>query len=79
MKKNWLYTTVERLLTEEPQLRNDDNALELRVCREWNGKLFAEMKADEFMSLRHTLGFPSRDYISKTRRLVQANNKDLRG
>lgn len=78
MKKNWLYATIERLLKEDPRLRSDDNALEIEVCRSWNRNLFESMKVAEFMSLRQTLGFPSRDYISKTRRLVQANNEELR-
>lgn len=79
MKKTWLYATIETLLKENPSMRKDNNAVELAVCREWNGKLLESMKAEEFLNLRDTLGYPSRENITRTKRRVQEDNEDLRG
>lgn len=77
MKRGELYPIVAGLLMEHPRLRDDDNALEVEVCRKWNGDLFDNMSAAEFVNLRDTLGFPSRESIGRIRRLVQEKVEEV--
>ena len=77
MKRGELYPIVVGLLMEYPRLRDDDNALEVEVCRKWNGNLFDTMSAAEFVNLRDTLGFPSRESIGRIRRMVQEADEEL--
>jgi hypothetical protein len=76
MKRGELYPIVLELLMVHPSLRDDDNALEVAVCRRWN-KQFDTMAAAEFVALRDSLGFPSRESIGRIRRLVQENVEEL--
>ena len=76
MKRGDLYPMVVGLLMEHPRLRDDDNALEVEVCRKWNG-VFDQMSAAEFVNLRDTMGFPSRESIGRIRRLAQQNVEEL--
>ncbi len=76
MKRGELYPMVLELLMVHPSLRDDDNALEVAVCRRWN-KQFDTMAAAEFVALRDSLGFPSRESIGRIRRLVQENVEEL--
>ncbi len=79
MGKWSLYKTIETLLKENPKLRNDDNLLEAAVCRAWNPHFDDEgFKAAEFIVLRDTLGYPSRENITRTKRRVQADHKELK-
>lgn len=76
MKRGDLYPIVLELLLAHPLLRDDDNALEIAVCRRWSPQ-FDGMSAAEFVQLRDSLGFPSRESIGRIRRLVQANVEEL--
>lgn len=76
MKRGELYPLVVGLLMENPNLRDDDNLLEAAVCRRWNPH-FDEMNASEFVVLRDTLGYPSRESIGRIRRLAQENIEEL--
>jgi len=76
VKRGNLYPIVLELLMVHPNLRDDDNALEVAVCRRWN-KQFDTMAAAEFVSLRDSLGFPSRESIGRIRRLIQENVEEL--
>lgn len=79
MAKTELYLTIQRILADNPHLRSgNDDLLEAEVCRKWNPN-FDSMSAAEFIVLRTTLGYPSREYICKTKRLVQRENEQLRG
>ena len=77
MKRGELYPMVVGLLMENPNLRDDDKLLEAAVCRRWNPH-FDEMSASEFVVLRDTLGYPSRESIGRIRRLAQENVEELR-
>ena len=77
MKRGELYPVVVGLLMENPNLRDDDNLLEAAVCRQYNPN-FDTMSASEFVVLRDTLGYPSRESISRIRRLVQEQTEELR-
>lgn len=77
MKRGELYPVVVWLLMENPNLRDDDNLLEAAVCRKWNEN-FDTMSASEFVVLRDTLGYPSRESIGRIRRLAQENIEELR-
>lgn len=77
MKRGELYPIVVGLLMEHPRLRDDDNALEIEVCRKWNPE-FDRMAAPEFLNLRDRMGFPSRESIGRCRRLAQENVEELR-
>lgn len=76
MKRGELYPIVLELLMVHPLLRDDDNALEVAVCRRWSPQ-FDSMSAAEFVSLRDSLGFPSRESIGRIRRLVQEHIEEL--
>ena len=76
MKRGDLYPMVVGLLMEHPRLRDDDNALEVEVCRKWNDE-FDRMSAATFVNLRDRLGFPSRESIGRIRRLAQQNIQEL--
>ena len=76
MKRGDLYPIVLELLMVHPLLRDDDNALEVAVCRRWSPR-FDSMSAAEFVTLRDSLGFPSRESIGRIRRLVQENVEEL--
>ncbi|MBP5307212.1 MAG: hypothetical protein J6Y79_04090 [Paludibacteraceae bacterium] len=77
MKRGELYPLVVGLLMENPKLRDDDNLLEAAVCRRYNSN-FDNMSASEFVVLRDTLGYPSRESIGRIRRLAQENVEELR-
>lgn len=76
MKRGELYPMVVGLLMENPKLRDDDNLLEAAVCRRYNSN-FDNMTASEFVVLRDTLGYPSRESIGRIRRLAQENVEEL--
>ena len=76
MKRGELMPIVIGLLMEHPRLRDDDNALEVAVCRKWNSE-FDRMSAAEFVNLRDALGYPSRESIGRIRRLAQQNIEEL--
>ena len=76
MKRGELYPMVVGLLMENPKLRDDDNLLEAAVCRRYNSN-FDNMTASEFVVLRDTLGYPSRESIGRIRRLAQDNVEEL--
>lgn len=76
MKRGDLYPIVLELLMVHQQLRDDDNALEVAVCRRWTAA-FDTMSAAEFVALRDRLGFPSRESIGRIRRLIQENVEEL--
>ena len=78
MEKWSLYNTIETLLRENPALRENDCLLEAAVCRAWNPRFDDDdFKASEFIVLRDTLGYPSRENITRTKRRVQADHKEL--
>ena len=77
MKRGELYPVVLELLLNNPKLRDNDNALEIEVCRKQNPE-FDFMSAAEFINLRDALGFPSRESIGRIRRLVQENIEELK-
>ena len=76
MKRGELYPLVCGLMLAYPLLRDDDNALEIEVCRNVNPE-FDRLSAAEFINLRDKLGFPSRESIGRIRRLVQENIEEL--
>ena len=76
MKRGQLHPIVTELLMNYPNLRDDDNALEIAVCLKWNC-YFQSMSASEFILRRDELGFPSRESISRIRRLVQQEIEEL--
>ena len=76
MKRGELYPMVLGLMLAFPRLRDDDNALEIEVCRNVNPE-FDRLSAAEFINLRDKLGFPSRESIGRIRRLVQENIAEL--
>jgi len=76
MKRGELYPLVLGLMLAFPNLRDDDNALEIEVCRNVN-PAFDRLSAAEFINLRDRLGFPSRESIGRIRRLVQENIMEL--
>lgn len=76
MKRGNLYPLVVMLLMEHPRLRDDDNLLEVEVCRKWNDE-FDRMNAATFVIMRDRLGFPSRESIGRCRRLAQENIQEL--
>lgn len=76
MKRGQLYPLVVELLMERPNLRDDDNALEIAVCRRWNS-VFDSLSAEQFILMRDKLGFPSRESIGRIRRLVQNDVEEL--
>ena len=76
MKRGDLFPMVVGLLMENPKLRDDDNALEIEVCRR-HCQSFDNMTAAEFLAVRDRMGFPSRESIGRIRRLVQENIEEL--
>lgn len=76
MKRGELYPVVLELLLLHPMLRDDDNALEVAVCRRLS-PAFDSMSASEFISTRDRMGFPSRESIGRIRRLIQENIEEL--
>lgn len=76
MKRGELFPMVFELLMNHPSLRDDDNALEIAVCRKYCNE-FDNMTAAEFINLRDRLGFPSRESIGRIRRLVQEQIEEL--
>lgn len=76
MKRGQLFPVVMELLMNYPDLRDDDNALEIAVCRRWNS-CFDRMTASEFVASRDRMGFPSRESIGRIRRLVQQEIEEL--
>ena len=77
MKRGELMPLVIGLLMENPKLRDDDNLLEVAVCRRYNAS-FDEMSAAEFVAIRDALGFPSRESIGRIRRLAQEQYEELK-
>lgn len=76
MKRGQLFPVVFELLMNYPRLRDDDNELEVAVCRRVNPS-FDSMSAAEFINLRDRMGFPSRESIGRMRRLVQEKIEEL--
>lgn len=76
MKRGNLYPIVLELLMVHPKLRDDDNQLEIEVCRRYNS-CFDRMTASEFVASRDRMGFPSRESIGRIRRLVQQHIEEL--
>lgn len=76
MKRGQLYPIVFELMMNHPRLRDDDNALEIEVCRRYC-QSFDNMTAAEFIAVRDRMGFPSRESIGRIRRLVQECVEEL--
>lgn len=76
MKRGQLHPIVLELLMNNPNLRDDDNALEIAVCRRYDS-YFDRMTASEFLAYRDRMGFPSRESIGRIRRLVQQEIDEL--
>lgn len=76
MKRGQLRAIILELLMNYPNLRDDDNALEVQVCRWWH-YCFDSMSAADFIQKRDEMGFPSRESIGRIRRLIQTEIEEL--
>lgn len=76
-----LYTTqglVSEVLRQYPETRNSDELLYLVICKLINPKV-ARMPYEKVVLEANNLGLPKYDSISRCRRKVQADYKELRG
>ena len=71
---------VKRILIEDPQTRNSDSALYLKVLdhiAHENGICLAGMPVPYFLENRKALGFPGHETVRRTRQKIQATCPEL--
>lgn len=84
-KSRELYTTTElvrELLTNEPQTRNSDNLLYLRVLQtvgQEKGIDVNNMSVARFFHCLNNYGFPAFETVRRTRQKLQEHNPELAG
>ena len=75
-------TLVKNILEDEPQTRNSDNLLYLRILgvfAEYKGINLKNISVPYFLENSQKIGFPNFETVRRTRQKVQAKNEHLKG
>lgn len=72
-----VHSLVETMLIEDPETRNSDSLLYLRICERIDPRT-PNMPLSTIITKRKDLGLPNIETVGRVRRKIQANNALLR-